>query len=167
LLLGNAQYELNRNYEAVHTIYSRILELTPDYQRALNNYLVMLNASSDPKVRITGYRKILHYHPDNFEANYQLGVTYGKMLGKLDTAIVLLEKAAMLQPGNSGALRDLGVAWAMQGEYAASLPWFEKVAALKPDNPDNLINLGITYQHLGMNEKANELFRQAEKLRNQ
>jgi len=165
LLLGNAHYELNRNYHEVNRTYNRIFKLAPDYQLAISNFANMLTGSTDPLIRKEGFQKVLAMDPDLFVANYQMGITYGRMLDQLDSAIVYLDKALSLQPDHSGVNRDLGVAYAMQGMYEASLPCFEKVVALNPDNPDNYINLGMTYQNLGQPVKAQQLFEKAEALR--
>lgn len=165
LLLGNAHYELDRNFTEVNRAYYRIFDLSPGYGLALRNYTNMLTGCEDPLIRKAGFKKVLALSPDFFVANYQLGITYGRMLGQMDSAVFYLEKAVLLQPDNSGATRDLGVAYAMQGMFGASLPYFEKAVRLDSDNPDNYINLGMTYQNLGQQEKAGEMFEKAEELK--
>lgn len=165
LLLGNASFEYNRDFQTVNTCYNTIFQLAPGYKLAISNYTNILTQCIDPLVRKAGFRKIIQLEPDNFEANYQLGITYGKMLGRLDSATMYLLKAVRISPENSGANRDLGVAFAMSGNYEAALPCFEKVIQLDPGNPDNYINLGVTYQNMGQNRKAAGMFSKAEELR--
>ena len=162
LLLGNARFELSGDIEQAGSYYFRIFSLAPDYKPAQTNYLKMLGRSSSARQRVNGYRKLLSLDPDNYEALYQLGSIYGKMLHRMDSAIYFLEKAVNLQPNNKTALRDLGVAYAMQGEFTASLPLFIKVLEMDPDDKANYINLGITYQKIGETERARHLFEKAE-----
>lgn len=165
LLSGNAHFELNRNIPKVLACYSKIFSLAPGYELAYQNLNKMLAATNDPSQRKTGYRIILQYKPNDFDANYQIGVTYGKMLNQLDSAIFFLSNAARLQDGNKLVNRDLGVAFAMNGEYLKSLPFFEKLVQLYPDDADNYINLGITYQNLGKTIEARAMYAKAEALK--
>jgi protein O-mannosyl-transferase len=165
LLLGNASFEYNHDFQTVNTCYHRIFQLAPGYKLAISNYSNILSGCTDPLLRKNGFKKIIQLEPDNFEANYQLGITYGKMMGQMDTATMFLQNAVRINPENGGANRDLGVAYAMSGNYEASLPFFEKVIQLDPENPDNYINLGITFQNIGQSRKASEMFSKAEELR--
>jgi tetratricopeptide (TPR) repeat protein len=166
LLLGNAHYNYNKNYNKVFDNYQKIFVLAPQYDLAFSNLNIMLASEKEPGPRKTGYHLILKYRPDDFDANYQLGSTYGKMLNLFDSAQMYLSKAVQIQPENKVANRDMGVACALTGDYKKSLPYFEEVLEMDPSDPANYINLGITYQNLGNNTKAAELFREAEKLRN-
>lgn len=162
LLLGNAHYNYNKNYNKVLDSYQKIFVLAPKYDLAFSNLNIMLASEKEPGPRKTGYHLILKYRPNDFDANYQLGSTYGKMLNRFDSAQMYLSKAIQIQPENKVANRDMGVACALTGNYQKSLSYFEKVLKLDPSDPANYINLGITYQNLGNNEKAAELFREAE-----
>ncbi len=166
LLLGNAHYNYNRDYNKVFDSYKKIFLHAPQYDLAYSNLNIMLASEKKPGPRKTGYHLILKYRPDNFDANYQLGCTYGKMMNRFDSAQMYLSKAVQIQPENKVANRDMGVACALTGDYKKSLPYFEKVLEMDPSDPANYINLGITYQNLGNNEKATEMFQKAEKLKN-
>ncbi len=165
LLRGNAQFELDNNIHDVLIYYKKLFSLAPGYELALNNLKKMLAVSELPDQRKAGYIFILKLYPDDFDANYQLGVTYGKMLGQLDSSKIFLQKALITRPESKIVLRDLGVACAMSSQFSESLPYFEKVLRLDPDDPDNYINLGITYQNLGRIADAKVLFEKAEMLK--
>ncbi len=165
LLAGNVHFELNRNMPEVFALYSAIYKKAPGYELAFQNLEKMLSVINDPRQRIRGYNIILKYRPDDFNANYNMGSTYGKTLAILDSATYYLTRAVELQPENMIANRDLGVAWAMQGEYEKSIPFFEKAIKINPLNADNYINLGITFQRLGRHNEAMSLFKKAEQLK--
>ncbi len=125
----------------------------------------MLAATENPNYRKTGYKYLLSMIPNDFDVNYQLGVTYGKMLGQLDSSKIFLRQALIARPESKIVNRDLGVAYAISRQYAESQLYFEKVLQLDPDDPDNYINLGITYQNLGKMADAKAMFEKAEALK--
>jgi protein O-mannosyl-transferase len=165
LLSGNVYFELNHDLSRVINLYGKIFNLAPDYELAYQNMEKILSATKDPIQRKNGYRMILQRRPNDFQANYQMGVTYGKMMLQLDSAIIFLSKAVQLQPDNKLANRDLGVAYAMSGKFNESLPYLEKLVKIVPDDADNYINLGITYQKLGRIVEANAMYAHAEALK--
>ena len=155
---------LSKNIELASLYYHQIFQLSPHYKLAQTNYARMLAQSENARARVIGYKKLLALQPDNLEALYQLGVSYGKMLNQLDSAVVYFGQALQLQPENKTVLRDMGVALSMQGKVEASLPYHEKVVELSPHEKANYINLGLTYQKLGKAEKAREMFEKAKLL---
>ncbi len=166
LLIGNAHYHYNKNYNSIFLAYENLFMLAPKYDLAYSNLNSMLAEEKDAEVRKKGYQLILKYRHNDFDANYQLGSTYGKMLNQFDSAHIYLSQAVQIRPESKLANRDLGVACALTGKFKESLRYFEKVLEIDPTDPANYINLGITYQNLGNSEKAAELFREAEKLKN-
>ena len=165
VLLGNAYFE-EKNYDPAVKCYVKILSMTPDYRLAQENLKDILRACPDATTRRMGYKFLLKISPADFDANYQLGITYGKMMNNLDSAVIFLQKAEKIRPDNKDLPRDLGVALAKSGRFAASLPYFQKTCELNPNDPSNLINLGITWQNLGNAAKAKECFARAELLKN-
>ncbi len=165
LLLGNAHYELNKNIPEVLVQYKKLFSLSPGHELAISNLKKMLAATENPDYRKTGYKYLLNMIPNDFDVNYQLGVTYGKMLGQLDSSKIFLRQALIVRPESKIVNRDLGVAYAISRQYAESQPYFEKVLQLDPEDPDNYINLGITYQNLGRTTDAKALFEKAGELK--
>jgi tetratricopeptide (TPR) repeat protein len=165
LLNGNARFELTKDLSQALVYYQRIFSLAPAYELAYKNLNTMLTVSKDPVARKKACNILLKRYPEDFNAIYQLGVTYGKMLNQMDSAVIYLSEAVRLEPKNKLANRDLGVAYAMNGKYSMSLPYLRKVVQISPEDPDNYINLGITYQKLGMQTEANVFFAKAEELK--
>jgi hypothetical protein len=167
LLLGNAYYFSGKDFDKTLTCYAEVFRLAPGYDMAFDNLKKMLTTTEKPVYRKKGYGLLLKYRIDDFDANYQLGVTYGKQLNKLDSAVIYLIKAVQIKPDSKEANRDMGVALAMGGKTEMALPYFEKTLKLEPEEFSNYINLGITYQKLGYVYKADEFFRKAEELKRQ
>ncbi len=165
LLLGNDYYLRDKEISNAMNCYLRLFELAPGYELAYDNLKKMLITAGDPKTKVYGYQVILRFQPSDFDANYQLGVVYGRTLNKLDSAIFYLTRAVKIKPDSKEACRDAGVALAIYGEPEKAIPYFENTIKLEPNEPSNYINLGLAYQKTGMISKANELFKKAEELK--
>lgn len=165
LLLGNAHFELDKNLPEVLKYYKKLLMLAPGHDVALNNLKKMLALSDNADYRKSGYIYLLTWLPEDFDVNYQLGVTYGKMLNQLDSSRLFLKRALKVRPDSKTVNRDLGVAFAMSSQYLESLSYFEKALQLDPEDPENYINLGITYQNLGRLHEAKAMFEKAEAIK--
>ena len=166
LLLGNAYYFHDTDMKNAMTIYNKIFDQAPGYDLAFQNFKKILISAKNPDDKKTGYKEILKYNSSDFEANYQLGILYGKVFNNLDSATIFLSKAVKLNPKSIEANRDCGVAFAIKGTPAMAVPYFKQAILLEPNEPSNYINLGLACQKLGDIPKANELFRKAEELKN-
>jgi protein O-mannosyl-transferase len=164
LLLGNAHYEYNRNYEKTLDYYMQILKRNPYNEHVFKNIFVILNTYSDidKKVEVLSY--LIKYYPNNFDLNYQLGLLHGRYKGELDDAIPYLEKAIQLKPKSKDALKDLGVAYGMKNEIQKSLDVFLKTVEYFPNDDQIYYNIGISYSRLGQEQKAQEYFTKAKQL---
>lgn len=165
LLLGNAYHVRDKSCVESIRIYQKIFALSPRYNLAFENLDKILATCSDPQIRIKGYKSVLQYRPMDYNANYQTGNLYGKNLQNIDSALVYLFRAIEIRPESELANRDLGVAYAMGGQYELSAQYFEKALEINPEDPDNYINLGITLRKLGYTAAAGELFTKAESLK--
>lgn len=165
LLLGNAHFDLNKNYEQTISCYMEILKRNPYNEHALRNIIIVLNGYSeiDPKIEVFEY--LIKYHPNNFEINYRLGVLKGRYKGNLADAIPLLEKAVQLKQNSKDALKDLGVAYGMNNEIQKSLEVFLKAKELFPNDDQIFYNIGISYARLEDEQKAEEYFAKAKELK--
>ena len=111
LLLGNVYYEYQRDISSAGRCYRKILERSPGYELAFSNYKKVAMRHNQPLEKRDGLRYLYALQPTDFDLNYELGITYGKILGNNDSALVYLRKAVDLRPGSHSALRDLGVAY--------------------------------------------------------
>ena len=158
LLLGNANYKLNKNYNATWAAYENILKKNPRHQLVAKNWMIIMNDSIPPRKKIKYYQKLLIYNPNIFECNYQIGSIFGKNLNILDSAIIYLEKARAILPNEKKVYKDLGVAYGMSNRFDKALPIMLKAHELDPNDYQILINIGVTYQRLGDNKNANKYF---------
>ncbi|MBS1794846.1 MAG: tetratricopeptide repeat protein [Acidobacteria bacterium] len=90
-------------------------------------------------------------NPNNFEAAYQLGLSY-KVQGETVKAIEYLERTVGLAPNYAAALRDLGTVYLQAGEEAKARPVLEKAVALDPNDADGHFQLSRLYNLIGERE---------------
>ncbi len=99
--------------------------------------------------------------PNNFEASYQLGLSY-KNMGDLAKAAEFLEQAIEHSPNHAFALRDLGAVYLQMGEEAKARPLLEKAVSQNPSDADTHFQLSRLYDLIGERElgkKHLEIFR--------
>lgn len=82
-------------------------------------------------------------------AYQQAGRFYGEKLYKLDSAVVLLEKAYEIDSLDIETIRLLGVANGIKGNKDSALFWFKKRVELVPNDADACWDLSIAYRELG------------------
>ena len=158
LLLGNAYYDYNKDYDAVWSAYEKILKLNPRHDLVASNWTLILKGDLPPEKKIIYHKKLLRYNPNLFENNYQVGNLYGQYLHQLDSAIVYLERARKLNPKDPRVYKDLGVAYGINKQYSKALEMMLHSIQLRPSDYTTLYNIALTYQALGNTEKANEYF---------
>jgi tetratricopeptide (TPR) repeat protein len=62
--------------------------------------------------------------------------------GRLDQAILHLQKALAIRPADAPAHRDLGIAFFQRGQVRDALAQFQTVVDIQPDSPEAHMNLG-------------------------
>jgi tetratricopeptide (TPR) repeat protein len=110
-------------------------------------------------------QKCLEIDPNNFEAAYQLGLSY-KTLGESAKAIEYFERTVKLSPNYPAALRELGAAYLQTGAEAKARPPLEKAVKLAPDDPDAHFQLSRLYNVLGERELGKKHLEIFQKLKN-
>jgi tetratricopeptide (TPR) repeat protein len=167
LLLGNAHYKYNKDYEATWAAYEKILKSNPRHDLVAQNWSLILNGNLSPEKKIIYHQKLLKYNPYLFENTYQIGNLYGQFLHQLDSAIVYLEKAKKLNPNDSRVYKDLGVAYGINKNYSKALEMMLYSIKLKPLDYTTLYNIALTYNALGNTEKAKEYFAKGDTVKSQ
>lgn len=163
-LLGNVSYETG-NYHHAFECYLKVLEIKPDDAITWQNTEVVLNKYDSIDKKILICEKLLQIDPDRYSINYMLGNLHGKYKGALPEAITYLTKAYHINPQSFEVCKDLGVAYGLSGELNTSIKWFARAMNLNPDDADLYFNMGITYYNLGDREKASQLIKKGEELR--
>jgi tetratricopeptide (TPR) repeat protein len=156
LLLGNAYYE-SGNIEPALKMYLETLKLSATYEKAFTNYLIAVNRLPSPPLKIDYYNVLIRTTGERFEPYYQKGLVFGKEMNMPDSSISNLVRASGIDSTKVDCLSDLGVAFAMKGDFAHSAFYLEKALRANPSDNKTRQNLAASYYRLGNLAKAKEL----------
>jgi protein O-mannosyl-transferase len=165
LLLGNAYFKLGNIHDSAVFYYITILKYNPRNELAISNMLLAAERLDNTDQKIEIYEIVLKNDPDNFLANYKLGLLYGKFKNNMSKSVEYLEKAYSINPGSKEICLDLGVAYGISGNYSQSIQLLERASVIAPNDANVFYNLGITYKNLGNLQKSKEYFDKAQNLR--
>lgn len=173
-------YDYLGKSEDAFSTYEKALVGNPDNKDLRFNYgrLFLLRADAankkDPpdheaavaafKEAITQFRKVLAVEPEDFDSNYNVGVSYLKIGEVFDKQIRDLDEAASkkkqkVDAAKIEALRNQG-----KENFTAAVPFLEKAVELKSSQAPVWFNLGVGYTRVGESEKAKAAFAKAEAL---
>jgi tetratricopeptide (TPR) repeat protein len=155
-LLGNAYHETGE-YEQALNIYIETMKLNPTYDKAYNNYFISVNRLPIPAMKIKYYTLLIQTNGERFEPYYNKGLVYGKEMHLLDSSIVNLIRAIRIDSTKLDCLSDLGVAFAMKGNFAQSAFYLEKALRINPNDMKIRQNLAASYFNLGNLAKAKQI----------
>ncbi len=161
LLLGNGYYEYTKDYDSVLWAYGKILEANPNYERVWTNLDIIFNRIDSADFKIKIYEGLLKINPDRFEPNYQLGILWGKNKNNLAMAFPFLKKSVQINPKSAFALKDLGVAYGIAGNFDSSLIYLQRAVEIDPKDAQTMVNIGITYFNRGDSVTARQFFNKA------
>ncbi|MCX6256646.1 MAG: tetratricopeptide repeat protein [Bacteroidia bacterium] len=163
LLMGNAFFEFDKNYDSTMFYYKKILKIDPNNNLVYGNISKIFAGSKDVDLKIRTYEDILQLNPNSYDANYNLGSLYGRFKNNIPAAINFLEKAIKIKPSLE-AYKDLGVAYGFAGQFEMSIKMSENALLMNANDADVMMNIGMNYRALGNLAKANEYFNRARQI---
>lgn len=126
-----ASNDLTRARESL----SRAKILKPDYVDALVQEVLILERENNLGEAVSKMKELALAYAYDADILFQAGrLVFNN--GKTTEAIVYLEKAVTLSPGNSNAHYSLGLAYERLGEISKALVEFEKVLQMNPNNEE-------------------------------
>ncbi len=173
-------YDYMGNSEEAFKTYEQALVAKPDDKDLRFNYgrLFLLRAEAagkkDPiehetligaySSAIVQFTKVLEIEPEDFDSNYNVGVSHLKIGEDFDKQIRALDdeatkKKQKLDAAKVETLRNKG-----KEHFIAAIPFLEKAAQFKPDQAPVWFNLGVGYTRANASEKAKAAFAKAEEL---
>lgn len=118
-------YHRNAQYEQAKNIYTEILELDPNYQEALNNFLV-LAAKEAPKDALIVLKRLQRINPDFSPVPAQMAMIHLKM-NNLKQAENQLKRAMILSPENTTYKYNLAVVYDKQGDKEQAIRLYSEL----------------------------------------
>ncbi|HEX8370902.1 MAG TPA: tetratricopeptide repeat protein [Pyrinomonadaceae bacterium] len=165
-LFGAASLQ-NGNLSAAQESLERFMQKRPNDSRGCLALGLTLAAQRD---QIENARKQLNrclaINPANFEARYQLGLSY-KAQGETAKAIEFFEEAVKQAPDYALVLRDLGALYLQTGAEAKARTLLERAVSLNPKDADTHFQLSRLYNRTGESALAKQHLEIFQKLRNQ
>jgi len=140
------------------TLWHDALDQYPDVRmNFIRCNLAKLNLQNgDYHVAMKEYQKVCSLEPANGEALERIGQIYGQFYHRMDSSLVFLNKAFQVSPDNASLLKNLGVAYAVRGDYGKSLDFFLNAYKKLPADSALIQNISMTYKAMGNSEKSNE-----------
>jgi len=149
--------------------FRKAMEINPYFHYCYYNIGLIWEKLGQPDSAIVYQQKTIHLKPENTMAQYMakgaLGLVYGKLKGDFERAIPLLKEALANKPDDMGYHENLGICYAMKGDYDNSIKEFEtslKVKSeFKKEDARIFMNLALSWQNKGDKQKADEYFQKA------
>jgi tetratricopeptide (TPR) repeat protein len=162
--LGTAEFMHGKTADSVAS-YLKAVDLDPDFEPG---YLFLGEAFSFADTRSAEVVAKLAYlarkQPQTFGAQYYYGAALIKEMDQggdvknAAPALVALQRAASLRPGDARVPYQLGELCRVQKRFAEAASYYEKSAALDPEFPEPLYKLGQAYGRLGRPDDAKKAF---------
>ena len=159
--------EMNRRYEAETKCLFELRRMS-DYMPDLRTYLLKIFAykevyyynaavlfESEKKWEDAKnlFKAILALNPDNFEANYHLGML-SITIQNFDDAFLYLQRAMQLKKDNPRVLYQMGVLFFSTGKYRESLEYLNKVHELNEYTASTYYYIALCNEELGNYQEA-------------
>ncbi len=164
LLMGNAQWEYNQNYQQALMYYFDILKINSNHKNAHQNIQYVIENINSTEEKIAAYKSYLPYSNHPSQINFKIGNLYGQQLGNFTEAINYLKLAYRQNETDINISINLGTAYALNQQYNNSIEVLESTLKLAPNNYQIYINLGLAYFEIGDNEAAKISFDKAVQL---
>lgn len=164
LLMGNAQWELNKIAKNSIPYYKRILAINPNHQNAWSNLLIVLEQSKNSAFKISTYEELQRINPQVEKVYVNLGRVYGKEQNNLNKALEVFHSGLQRFPNSYELLSNIGTVYGLQGNYPNAIQVLEKATQLQPNNSKAFIDLGLSYFYNQENNKAKTAFDKAKQI---
>jgi len=153
--------------------FRKAMEINPYFHYCYYNIGLIWEKLGYPDSAIIYQQKTINLKPENTMAQYMakgaLGLVYGKLKGDYEHAIPLLKEALANKPDDTGFHENLGICYAMKGDYDNSIKEFETSLKLKPeikkDDARIFVNLSLSWHSKdSAGTKDDEYFEKAKQL---
>ena len=157
-------YDTMGKGEQAMTMYQDALKMSPGNKDLLFNLGRLFLMRDDYPNAIAQLTEVLKQNPEDFEVNYNVGLSYLKIGERLDKKSRELEDAAMTAKKKPNTVRIDSLKQASTAQFKAAMPFLLKAVEVKPEQGSAWHNLGVGYMRTGDTEKAKDAFAKAEAL---
>ncbi len=161
--LGRAYYTKNMLPDAKKA-FQTVLNLNPRYARAENNLGLIFEAEANPSEALQSYRNAIEWQGQSSHPSEQPYLNLGSLLmeqNRTEEAVVPLEKAVHLAPGNGLCHLKLGTALLRLAKLNEAQRELEEATRLEPENAAAHYQLGRLYKQVKAMDRAKAEFDRA------
>lgn len=162
MLLADALVEQDKSDEALDQ-YMRILELDPDFHKAMLNAGNVYARAGDYEKAARWYRQAIRKAPEYARGRYNLAYALAA-LGRTEEAIDQYEATLAIAPGYRAARENLARLLVEKGDFARAIDHLRELVEADPRDPRRHVQLGLALARSGRLEPAADAFRQALRL---
>ena len=159
-------------YDVALSNYDKAIELTSnqnDLSDVWTEKGLVMEKIKDYDMAIICQDKAIGYNPNNEDAWYMKGVSFGKMAKSVDDPLhndakECYEKVLSLKPNDIQALDNLGVTLYRLKDYEGAIKCFDKSISIEPNQSFPWIEKARVLKELGSDEEAEQCFAKAKEL---
>jgi len=130
------------------TFYAHVLAKAPHNPYAESNYAILLAEGGQYGPALERFLDVAHYHPDYFNATYNLALTYYK-LGRLPEAEQHFLQALEISPNKPDAYFYLGMTRFKSGRTVEAIDSLRRAIAIRPSGYAYHFALGVMLKSQG------------------
>ena len=146
-VMGHLQDRM-KEWENSATIYSKVIEMAPDFPGAHTRLAYDIFRLGDPDSSMREAQAALLQYKDDAEAHKNMGLAMSSA-GKLDAAISEYREALRLKPDYSNVHYDLAIVYRAKGQTNDAIAESKKAIALSPNEADYHYNFGVILKDAG------------------
>jgi len=174
LIKQSEYYGLHQHYESeMQTLMQlrRIAEYTPHLRQYIINIIsfkeklyetIALDYEKQKQWdrAISLYNAMLAVNPNNFTANYRIGII-NATIQNLENAFKYLNNAMRMDPNNPDVLYQLGILLVSQGKFNEALQYLTQAHQMNMASASLFFNIGLCYESLKNLEEAKRYYEKA------
>ncbi len=157
-------YDFLGKSDEAFKMYEQALVNRPDNKDLRYNYGRLFLMRQDYDNAIIHFEKVAEAAPEDFEANYNIGISHLKIGERLDKELRELNEAVSKKKQKPDTQKMESMKAEAKQHFEAAVPFLEKAVSLKSDQSAVYFNLAVGYTRVGQGEKAKAAFAKAEEL---
>ena len=157
-------YDFMGQSDKAFATYEEALKARPEDPDLRFNFGRLYFMREDFPEAIEQFKLVFEANPDDFEANFNAGVSYLKIGETLDKQLRELEDEAAMNKTRPDQATVDSLRSQSKVNFEAAVPYLEKAAELQPNEQAVWFNLGVGYTRMGDAEKAKAAFDKADEL---
>ncbi len=155
--------ELRRAAEYTPPLRQYIINLITYKEKLYENIALTYERDKQWDKAISLYSSLLAVNPNNFTANYRIGII-SATIQNMDNAFKYLNNAMRMNPNNPEVLYQLGILLVSQGKYAEALNYLLSAHQMNMATASLFFNIGLCYESLKNTEEAKRYYEKAKLL---